>query len=238
MESIDLHFVGVVPARGGSKGIPLKNLVDLGGKPLMFHVIDAALAAGGLDRLVVSTEDSRIKSVAESRGIEVVDRPSDLAGDKTPTAPVLVHAVHALEAGGQKVDWVLILQPTYPFLRPVRVRQAMECAARTHADSVTTLTEIEFSHHPYNARKVREDGIAEFLFPEEKAAMPNRQSAQVLYRFGNLIVTRRRTLMEGGTVYGKSTAPVLIKNWEAMDIDDVYDLELCRFLFSRPDLQT
>lgn len=112
--SRELHFVGIVPARGGSKGVPRKNIVDLGGKPLMFHVIDAARSAGGLDRLVVSTEDPEIKAIAEERGVEVIDRPLELARDHTPTAPVLKHVVEVLELQGQKVDWILVLQPTYP----------------------------------------------------------------------------------------------------------------------------
>ncbi len=232
-----MHVVGLIPARGGSKGIPRKNIVDLAGKPLFYHVLDAAREAGGLDRLAVSTEDPEIKALAEARGAEVIDRPLDLARDDTPSLPVFQHAVRAMEAEGTVVDWVLILQATYPFVTPARIGQVLNAVGTTTADSVTTLTEMPFHHHPYNVRRRRDDGLAEFMFPEEKAGTPNRQAAPVVYGFGNLVATRRRVLLEENSVYGRHTAPVFVRGWEAIDIDDRFDLELARWLASRPDLR-
>jgi len=236
MTESKIHFIGVVTARGGSKGILRKNIVDLAGKPLMYHAIDAALEANCLDRLLVSTEDAEIKTLALKRGVEVIDRPAHLAQDNTPSKLVLRHAVEFLQAEGQNVDWVLLLQPTSPFIKSRRIVEAIRMASETETDSVTTLTELPYVHHPFNIRRLNQDGTAEFLFPDKKARMTNRQTALKAYCYGNLVVTRLRVLMDGETIFGTKTTPVFIKSWEAIDIDDAFSLEIARFLMSRPDL--
>src|SRR5690242_12721895 len=106
------RFLGVVPARGGSKGVPRKNIRPLGGKPLLAHTAAQVAGAALLDACVVSTEDAEIAAVARAAGLRVVDRPPELALDTSPTEPCLLHALDAL---GEPFDYVMVLEPTSPF---------------------------------------------------------------------------------------------------------------------------
>ena len=122
-----MHVVAVIPARGGSKGIPLKNLAELAGKPLISYVIETCLAAESVERTVVSTDHERIAEVARRYGAEVpFTRPPALAGDEVTLDPVIYHAVTALEAeGDHAIDVVLTVQPTVPLLRPSTIDRAV-----------------------------------------------------------------------------------------------------------------
>jgi len=133
-----VSVLGVITARGGSKGIPGKNLKLLGGRPLIAYTIDAARQSGALDRLILSTDDPAIAEVGRSMGCEVpFIRPADLALDQTPHLPVMQHAVEWLAANdGYRPDLVLILQPTSPLRRAEHVREAVSLAQTSGADSV------------------------------------------------------------------------------------------------------
>ena len=112
-----MKILGIIPARGGSKSVPRKNIKDLGGKPLIAWTIEAAKASGVFDRLILTTDDEEIAEVGKKWGAEVAFmRPAELAQDTTPTLPVLQHAVKWLEDNdGSKPDAGMILQPTTPF---------------------------------------------------------------------------------------------------------------------------
>src|SRR5476649_611625 len=113
-----MRFLGIIPARGGSKGVPGKNILPLAGKPLIVWTIEAAKASGAIDRLVVSTDDEAIAAVARDFGVEVRIRPAALAADDTPTRPVLEHVVKELEGEGEVFDAMVTLQPTSPLRLP------------------------------------------------------------------------------------------------------------------------
>ena len=113
----------VIPVRGGSKGVPRKNLRDVGGKPLVVWTIEQALAVDGA-RVVVSTEDPELARVAAGAGAEVIDRPVELAQDTTPTEPVILHAMDVLAAQGSEPEHVVLLQATSPVRRPGTIARA------------------------------------------------------------------------------------------------------------------
>ena len=228
-----MNILGVIPARGGSKSIPRKNLKPLGGVPLVVHVLRTAQESQAIDRLVVSTEDAEIAGVCRNAGAEIVERPAELAADETPTLPVLQHAVRCITERGFKPDAVMTLQATYPFITTATIGKMVEALRKSDADSATSVRPIPWLCHPFNARTINPDGTISFAFPEEKTRMPNRQSAPPFYAFGNVVISRTATLMEGGSIFGARSIPVVIGPEEAHDIDDPLDLEIAEFLFGR-----
>ncbi|RJR38300.1 MAG: acylneuraminate cytidylyltransferase family protein [Desulfobacteraceae bacterium] len=224
-----MKVLGVIPARGGSKGVPRKNLRPLGGRPLIGWVLEAALEVSELDLLVVTTDDEEIADVSRDWGARVLMRPKELAADATPMRPVLIHAMETMEAetGSGPFDWVMCIQPTYPFITGNRIREVLDAGGNTKADSVTTLVASPFSRHPFNARVIEPDGLARLAFPREKALMPQKQNASPFFFFGNLVMTRRGTLYEGATIYGETTHPVVVEEWESLDIDTPVDFKFC-----------
>ena len=152
-----MKILGIITARGGSKGIPGKNIKLLLGKPLIAYTIDAAKASGAFDpavggasRLILSTDDEEIAKVAKSYGIEVpFMRPKELAEDKTPHLPVIQHAVSWLRDHEQyKPDAVMILQPTAPLRQHSHIKETIELFIKSGADSVVSVSELPSKFHP------------------------------------------------------------------------------------------
>lgn len=133
-----MNIVGIIPARGGSKGIPRKNIKMLAGKPLVAHTIEAGLNSKYIDKVIVSTEDKEIAEVSASFGAEIFERPLELAQDETKTAPVLLNVVDKLEEQGYKPDVVVLLQPTCPLRTAADTDAVIEKLINSDNDSVFT----------------------------------------------------------------------------------------------------
>ena len=148
---MDLRILGVITARGGSKGIPGKNLKLLGGKPLLAYTLESAEESAVFDRVILSTDDAEIAAAARARGCEVpFMRPADLAQDETPHLPVMQHAVDWLrENEHYRPDVVMILQPTSPLRRAADIRHAIQLLTETGADSVLTVSAVSAHVHPH-----------------------------------------------------------------------------------------
>jgi len=221
-----MKVLGIIPARGGSKGIPRKNLADLGGKPLIAHAIGAALDTPELDRVLVSTEDAEIAAEARRWGAEVpFTRPADLAGDDTPTLPVLQHAIRFLETEeNYRPGIIVLLYATSPLLHPSWISRAIGMIGEGNLDSVTSAVE-DRGHFWRNG----EDGPERF-YP---LTIANRQFSTPLYREnGALYVSRRNLIMEQGMILGGRIGLLIMGRHESIDIDDEEDLELVRHLVS------
>lgn len=229
-----MKVLGIVPARGGSKRIPQKNLYLLGGIPLISHCLRAAKKSSLIDRLVVSTEDEAIAEAAKKEGVEVIKRPVELAQDNTPTLPVIKHVINELDKAGFCADIILTIQPTYPFITVDNIEKAIKAFSENgDFDSVTTVKKAPFHYHPYNARKINEDGTISFMFPEEKKKCPNSQSAPPVYFFGNLYASKRATIFEKDSLYGDKSFPVEVDTIEGFDIDDIFDMQIAEWLIMR-----
>ena len=133
-----MNILGIIPARGGSKGIPRKNIRLLAGKPLVAYSIEAAVKSKYIDKVVVSTEDPEIAAVSKKFGAEIIERPLELAQDITKTAPVLLHAVDVLECLGYKPDIVVLLQPTSPLRDEKTIDAVLEKFINSENDSIFT----------------------------------------------------------------------------------------------------
>ncbi|MGE3776359.1 MAG: acylneuraminate cytidylyltransferase family protein, partial [Pirellulaceae bacterium] len=138
-----MRVVGIVTARGGSKGIPCKNIHVLCGKPLIQYTAEAALAAQRLNRVILTTDDEEIANVGRRCGLEVpFRRPSELSRDETPSVPVVQHAVQFLASQGDHYDAVFLLQPTNPLRQPRDIDGAIDLLERTGADSVISFVDV------------------------------------------------------------------------------------------------
>lgn len=198
-----MRVLGLIPARGGSKGVPRKNVRLLGGKPLIGYTIDAARKAGRLDRVVVSTEDAEIASVSKSLGAEVPFlRPASLAQDDSPMLPVVKHALEAVIANGWAPDAVCLLQPTFPFRRPEDVDACIELLESRAADCVISVHRVPAHFNPHWVYFERPDGSLE-LSTGESEPIPRRQALPpAFHRSGAVYVSRVATITEHGSLYG------------------------------------
>jgi CMP-N,N'-diacetyllegionaminic acid synthase len=219
----------VIPARGGSKGIPRKNLRLLAGRPLLVHTIEAALEARRVDVVAVSTEDPEIARVARRAGAEVVERPLELATDEAPTEPALLHAVLEIEARRRRpADAVLLLQATSP-LRPSRaIDDAIELLFGAGCDSVVAVREDRGAHFTGRIEAGR------FVPPYDPRSRRRRQELPPLYReTGALYAVRREILFSLGCRMGGDMRALVLPEEEALDIDSLADLKLAELYLER-----
>ena len=175
-----MKILGIITARGGSKGIPRKNIKDLAGQPLIAYTIKAAQESGVFDRIILSTDDTEIAEVAKKYGVDVpFMRPAKLAQDGTPHLPVLQHAVSWLkENQNYQPDVVMLLQPTAPLRQTWHIKEALDLFAAKKADSVVSMSEIPGHFSPYWAVAEDETGWAKLLTSQEPLhkRIPRRQS--------------------------------------------------------------
>ena len=219
------RIVAVIPARGSSKGIPYKNIQKIAGKPLIAYTIESALKSTVLDRVIVSTDDSKIAQIAKSCGAEVPFlRPADLAMDNTPGFRVAQHAVKYLEDFETcKVDVAVILQPTSPLRGERHINATVEKLLETNADSVVTVCKVK--RHPFWSFLCKGDRLYPFL--EEGITVSRRQDLPEIYALnGAVYAVKRQVLFEQNSLLGKDTRAVVMSDEESVDVDDYFDLFL------------
>ncbi|MFL5733354.1 MAG: cytidylyltransferase domain-containing protein [Chloroflexia bacterium] len=219
-----MRVLGLVPARGGSKGVPGKNIRLLAGKPLLQYTAEAALAASRLSRVILSTENEEIAEVGRRCGLEVpFMRPTALAADDTPTLPVVQDALRKLEAEGDAFDAVLILQPTTPLRRPEDIDGAIELLERTGADSVISFVDVG-EKHPARMKFIDEEGRVTDPPFSERFEGQRRQDLPTLYlREGSIYLTRTRVIMEQNSVKGSDCRAWIVPSERTCNIDTEFD---------------
>lgn len=225
-----MKVLGIIPARGGSKGIPRKNIKDLSGKPLIAHTIEAAKKSGVFTRLILSTDDAEISEVGQKYGVEVPFlRPAELAQDTTPTLPVLIHAVNWLkEKENFLPDYIVILQPTTPLRQPFHLKEAIEFLIASGADSAVSVSEVPGHHNPHwqflldSEKKMR-------IFTGEPLSgiIKRRQDLPKTYtRNGAIYAFKTNLLFEPEpTFYGKDARAYLMEEKYSVNIDSPEDFE-------------
>ena len=215
--------LGLVPARGGSKGVPGKNIRPLAGRTLLEYTAVAALASGVLDRVVLSTDDPGVADAGRTAGLEVpFMRPASLAEDTTPMLPVIEHAVAALMQAGWSAELIVLLQPTSPLRTPDHIRRAVDMLRASGADSVVSVVELPRHLSPDYLMRIEEGGLQPFL--PEGARVTRRQDARPAYsRDGTVYAFRRATLERFGNIYGARSLPLLVDAAASLSIDSPAD---------------
>jgi CMP-N-acetylneuraminic acid synthetase len=211
--------LGLVPARGGSKGVPGKNVRALAGHTLLEYTARAAQDSGVIDRLVLSTDAPDIADAGRRAGLEVpFMRPAALAADDTPMLPVIQHALAETAKNGWSPDVIVLLQPTSPLRRPDHIRDAVTMLRETKADSVVTVVEVPRHLSPDYVMRIEEGRLRPFL--PDGAGVTRRQDARPAYsRDGTVYAFRRSTIERFGGIYGDDCRPLLIDATESLSID-------------------
>lgn len=216
-----MHFLVVIPARGGSKGIPLKNIYPLNGKPLLKYSLDMITQIDFDGDVVVSTDSDKIKEVALSvPGIEVIDRPEEISGDKASTESALLHALRAMEERKNcHYDAVITLQATSPLRRPQTVKACMNRFEQDwdKYDALLTLTETRIDYWiKEGPEKYRR------LYPD---APRRRQDRDPIYIENSAVyITSSKSLQETGSVLGYHVNGYVIPEREGVDINEPIDI--------------
>jgi CMP-N-acetylneuraminic acid synthetase len=226
------EVLAVIPARGGSKGVPRKNIRPVCGKPLIAYTIEAALAAGfGLYRTIVSTEDQEIAHVARRYGAEVPFlRPAELAGDRVATLPVLQHAVRYVEDEDEtRMDWVLLLQPTAPFRSVADIVVALGLAAAGDCDSVISVVQV-FAEHPILMKRIEDNRLLPYCLEEKEGTRRQDYQPPAYMRNGAIYLTRRDVIMEKSSIWGSIIRPYIMPAERSLSIDSELDLRLAEVL--------
>lgn len=223
MSSNPIRILGLVPARGGSKGVPGKNVRPLAGHTLLEYTARAARESGVLDRVVLSTDSPEIADAGRRAGLEVpFMRPAILAADETPMVPVIEHALAQVSKDGWSPDIVVLLQPTSPLRRPDHIRDAVAMLRDTGADSVVTVVEVPRHLSPDYVMRIEGGRLEPFL--PDGARVTRRQDARPAYsRDGTVYAFRRSTIERTGGIYGDDCRPLLIDARDSLSIDSVAD---------------
>ena len=226
-----MRILGVIPARGGSKGVPAKNLRVVGGAPLVVHSIRTAEAVSDLVfRTVVSTDDPETARVAREAGGDVpFMRPAALAGDRAPMAPAVRHAVEFVEADeGRRVEWVLLLQPTNPIRLREDVEAVVELAQEGECDSVVSVVRVHATH-PVLMKRIEDGWLRPWGDPEPKGGRRQDYAPPAYMRNGTLYLARRDVVF-AGAMWGDRVRPYEMPEERSVGIDTELDLRLADLL--------
>ena len=233
------RVLGVVTARAGSKGIPGKNTKLLAGKPLIAYTVDAAIASGVFERIILSTDDERAAAIARELGAEVpFMRPAELCADETPHLPVMQHALAWLRDHEQyRPDWVMILLPTSPLRQPRHIVESVELALGSGADSVVSVDSMPPHFHPMRALTIDTDGWARlYLGGQPVKRRPNRrQDMPPACVFNGAIYLFRTPLLFDAvepSLYGDRVRAYAMPAPYGQNIDDPEDWETAERLMT------
>ena len=222
-----MSVVALIPARGGSKAIPRKNLVRIAGRPLIAYAIEAARKATSVDRVIVSTDDNEIADLALKLGAEVPFlRPAELADDAAPMLGVMRHALEWMEADGMFVEALVLLQPTSPLRASRHVEEAIALFRSAHASSVVSVVEVPHQFNPVSIMKLSAQGTLAPFF-EDQAVVSRRQEKPKAYaRNGPAVLVCHPDTLRSGELYGASCRPYIMSVEDSLDVDATIDLSI------------
>ena len=218
-----MRILAVIPARGGSKGIPRKNIAPLRGKPLIAHTIEAAQKATCLDRILISTDDLQIAETCTNLGVEVLMRPAELASDSATTLSVLQHVVSDLGKTGYVPDAVMTLQPTSPLRTATHVDEAASMfAANPMADSLVSCVNVPHIFHPLSVMRRTAEGYLLSFFDQVQPTRRQDKELVIARNGAAIYITRTKNLAR--YVFGGRILPYIMELEDSIDIDGPEDL--------------
>jgi len=217
-------FLAVIPARGGSKGIPGKNIIDFLGKPLIAHSIDAAMKSKYVDKVIVNTDDNKISSISTSYGADVIIRPKELASDTSPTIDVLLHTLSLLDI---EYDAVVLLQPTSPLRREIHIDKAIEMYDKSGLSSLASICPVEKS--PLLVRSISLDGKLMPLL-QSRSDM-RRQDMPSFYQVNGAIYINDISKLHKHSSLNDNEVGYVMTRESSIDIDVISDLHLAEALY-------
>lgn len=214
--------IAIIPARGGSKGLPGKNIVNLGGKPLIAWTIEAALKVPMIDEVYVSTDDEEIASISEIFGAKIIMRPSELATDSAGTEPVIEHAISYLKAIGINCNNIFLLQATSPLRTAKHIEKAYAQYVKKEADCIISV--FEPKHTPAKAYLVSSSGEIEGLLSKNAPYSRRQDLPLVVLPNGAIYIFSGGEFMKNKVIPRNKVFPFVMGEYESIDIDDQNDL--------------
>lgn len=224
-------MIAIIPARGGSKGLPGKNIKLLNGKPLIAYTIEAALQSEKISRVIVNTDDTEIAKISEQFGAEVpFMRPAKLASDTAKSIDVFLHTVDWLEKNENLlIDEIVVLQPTSPLRNTKHIDEAITLFKMKNADSVISYCKED---HPIFWHKfLTEEGRFQEIF--EGDYLKNRQDIKTTYHPNGAIYIIKTELLKNNQFYTDQSYAYLMDKKKSVDIDSIDDFEFAEFLISK-----
>lgn len=221
--------VAIIPARGGSKRIPGKNIRKFSGKPIIAYSIKAAQECKIFDRIIVSTDCKRIAEVAKFAGAEVpFIRPSELSDDYTPTAPVLEHAIRWFESTGETVKYSCCIYPTAPFVCSEDLLKGYKLLTEKNISSVFSITEFEFTI--FRGLKINDEGFVEMFWPEHELTR-SQDLPRAYHDAGQFYWLDSAKFLRNKQLYAKDAKPVILPRYLVQDIDTPEDWEFAELMY-------
>jgi CMP-N,N'-diacetyllegionaminic acid synthase len=228
-----MKILGIIPARGGSKGVPRKNIKRIADKPLINYTIEAALNSN-LDKVIISTDDDEIANFAIEAGAEVpFKRPHNLASDTAKSIDVAIHALLEMERiSGEKYDAIMLLQPTTPFRNTEDINNAISILeSNAEADSVISVVDV-LAHHPARMKFLKDGTLLDPPFCEAYENQ-NRQELEPMYiRNGAIYLTKRATILNN-SYKGKCCKALIMPDSRSVNIDTINDFEFAEWTFNK-----
>jgi len=219
---METKIVAIIPARGGSKGLPRKNVLDLAGKPLIAHTIDAAIKSKVFDKVVVTTDDSEIKEVSLKYGAEVIDRPKELATDTASSIDVIDHALKVLVSNNYNATHFMLLQPTSPLRNAEHIKQAWNKYNEEHANSLVSVAKVG---HPPQKMLVEIDGKIEPLTKWEDLTMPRQKLPKAYMPNGAIYICKVEEFLQSKNIFENPLSIFIMERESSVDIDSINDLD-------------
>ena len=224
------NILAVIPARGGSKAIPRKNLLKLGGMTLLELAIQSAQESKLVTRTVVSTEDSEMEQVARAAGAEVLQRPEELATDTAAVWAVTRHAVSWLgEQEGWETDVAVLLQPTTPFRRGAHIDETVQLLLDTGSESAMTVREVDYP--PFWMMKMAGDARLSHLIEGEQVYARRQDTPRIYQPAGMVYAIRPKHLLEVKMLPGKDTRGVPVPFEDSINIDEMWQYHLAKLIW-------
>jgi len=219
-------ILGLITARGGSKGVPNKNIKMVGGKNLIVWTIEAALKSTALTRVVLSTDDKKIAEIGENNNAEVPFlRPRFLAQDNSPHIDVIFHAIKWLDENENwRPDFILLLQPTSPLRTSQDIDKIISIGISKNADSVVSVCISQA--HPYKMKIINRAGKMIDYTDKPKGYLPRQKLPDIYFENGALYLIKTKVFIEQKTLFPKNTIPYIMSEKNSLDIDTEWDVIL------------
>jgi CMP-N-acetylneuraminic acid synthetase len=215
-----MRILCIIPARGGSKGVPRKNIKLLGEKPLLEYTSEVALKSKYLTKVILSSEDDEIIKVAKSIGLDCpFKRPSELAEDNTPTLSVIQHALEFFKNKGEKFDAVCLLQVTNPFRTLKFLDEALQKFINSNTDSLVSVKEVPHEYNPHWTYKLNEQGNLYIATGENEIISRRQDLPKTYHRDGSIYITKTSIITSQKSLYGNSTGYIENVNKIYVNID-------------------
>lgn len=216
-------ILAIIPARGGSKGLPRKNIKPLLGKPLIGWSIEQAKKSKYIDEIFISTDSQEIAAIAVGFGIKVPElRPAELASDAAPSSGFVLHTIQYYRQKGQEFDYILLLEPTSPMRKKEDIDNAISLLSEyPDADGVVSLGEVHMEH-PGIVKNVRDNRV--FPYIDTTKNVTQRQALEKAYfPYGVIYLVKRDVFEQTKLFYSSLSVPYFIERWQNYEIDDIYD---------------